>query len=223
MLLNQQEIDKAKHIVIVLPDNFSIDYLCSANALYTYLLQLHKKVSLYTSKVDFSSNLAFLPWVDKVKSIYPSSSDYEIHIFSSLKLFEYMQVNNIALNIKMATSLYAGLLDYSGGFSRGINGTIFAMAKVLIENKADVLSCNANLLYYQSLASLRLKSILLAKMQLQENATKAVFELEDEDLGKSGACIDDAKAVFADALGLPTVEIAVLRYKNEEIMKEAIS
>ncbi len=223
MLLNQQEIDKAKHIVIVLPDNFSIDCLCSANALYTYLLQLHKKVSLYTSKIDFPTNLAFLPWVDKVKSIYPSSSDYEINIFSSLALFEYMQVNKIALNIKMATSLYAGLLDYSKGFTRGVNGTMFAMAKILIENKADVLSCNANLLCSQSLASLRLKSLLLAKMKLQENATKAVFELKDEDLSISGACIDDAKAVFCDALGLPTVEIAVLRYKNEEIMKEAIS
>ena len=216
------EIDKAKHIVIVLEDEASIDYLSSSNALYTYLLQQHKKVSLYCAKSNYGVNLSFLPWIDKLKSSYPSSSDYEIDAMSSLELYKYFIQNKISLNPKMSTSLYAGLLDATRGFSRGIDGTIFAMAEVLLEAKADFKVCNENLLKYQTLASLRLKAILLAKMQLKENAQKAIFELSDEDLKQSGASLLDSSNVLSDALGLPTVTSAVIRYKNKEIMKEDI-
>lgn len=72
-MLKIDEINDAKHIVIVLEDNASVDYLASSNALYTYLLQLHKKVSLFCSKHDYGLNLDFLPWRDKLKNSYPSS------------------------------------------------------------------------------------------------------------------------------------------------------
>jgi len=221
-MLKDKEIQNAKHIVIVLEDLASIDYLCSANALYTYLLQKHKKVSLYCSKADYDVNLSFLPWLDKLKTSYPSSADYEIKAFSSIDIYKYFIENKIALNPKMATSLYAGLLDITKGFRRDVDGTIFAMAKVLLDNKADAQVCNKNLLNYQSLASLRLKSILLAKMNLEDNATKAIFYLDDEDLSKSGAKQKDSVSAVVDALGLPTVKSAVVIYKNKEIFKEEI-
>lgn len=219
-MLDKKKIQNAKHIVIVLQKNASVDYLCSATALYTYLLQLHKKVSLYSERQDYALNLNFLPWFDKLKSSYPSSSDYSIQACSSLALYEYFASNDIILNLKVSTSLYAGLLDVTQGFTKGLNGTIFAMAKVLIENKADVQTSTRNLLHYQSLASLRLKAILLTKMKLEDNATKAVFDLSDEDLQQSGAKKLDALLVLQDALGLPTVKVAVILYNNKEIMKE---
>lgn len=83
------KINKANHIVLILKDNASIDDLASANALYTYLLQLHKKVSLYCAKFDYGLNVDFLPWSDKLKSSYPSSADYEINIMSSRILLDY--------------------------------------------------------------------------------------------------------------------------------------
>lgn len=221
-MLEIDEINKAKHIVIVLQDNASVDYLASANALYTYLLQLHKKVSFYCDKFEYEINLNFLPWIDKLKSSYPSSSDYEINSISSTELLSYFMNNDIKLNSKMATSLYSGLLDVTKGFSKAVDGTIFAMAKLLVESGADVEMCSKNILNYNNYSTLRLKTILLAKISLQKDAQVAVFNLTDEDLLESGAKLKDAKAVLADALGLPTVKSAVVIYKNEEIMKEEV-
>lgn len=220
IMLKIDEINDAKHIVIVLQDYASVDSLASANALYTYLLQLHKKVSLYCEKFDYGLNLDFLPWMDKLKNSYPSSSDYEINSLKSKDLLEYFIANEIKLNIKMASSLYAGLLDVTKGFSRGIDGTIFAMAKLLVDSGADVKSCNENLINYQTYSSLRLKAILLSKMILRDDAKLAVFELEDEDLDKSGAKLQNAESVLFEALGLPTVKSAVVIYKNKEIMRQ---
>lgn len=219
-MLKIDEINDAKHIVIVLEDDASVDYLASANALYTYFLQLHKKVSLYCSKHNYDLNLDFLPWMDKLKSSYPSSSDYKVNSLTSVELFEYFNQNEIRLNVKMATSLYAGLLDATQGFCKGVDGTIFAMAKLLVESDADVKSCNEKLINYQTYATLRLKAILLSKMFLKDDAKVAVFELDDEDLDKSGAKLEDAKVVLAEALGLPTVYMAVVIYKNKEIMRQ---
>jgi len=42
-------ISDANHIEIIVPEK---RFLCGANALYTYILTQHKKVSLYQNKVD---------------------------------------------------------------------------------------------------------------------------------------------------------------------------
>ena len=219
-MLKIDEINKAKHIVIVLQDKASVDYLASANALYTYLLQLHKKVSFYCADFDYALNLEFLPWMKQLKNSRPSSADYKIEAISSIELLNYFIDNDIKLNTKMSSSLYAGLVDVTQGFTKSLNGMIFAMLKLLVESGADVKSCTQNLINYQTYASIRLKAILLSKMQLVDNATKAVFELDEKDLEKSGAKAQDAKVVLRDALGLPTVNSAVVVYKNKEIMKE---
>lgn len=221
-MLKIDEINKASHIVIVLEDNASVDHLASANALYTYLLQLHKKVSLYCAEFDYGLNIKFLPWSEKLNSSYPSSADYVIHIKSSRVLLDYFMGNEIKLNTKMATSLYAGLLDSTKGFVTGVDGMVFAMLELLVRSGADIKSCNENLINYHSLAGLRLKTILLSKMRLTKDAQLAVFDLEDEDLSKSGAKLKEAASVLKDALGLPSVNAAVIMYKNEEIMREEV-
>lgn len=221
-MLEDFKEDSTKHIVIVLKDNPTVDALSCGNALYSYFLTLHKKVSFYCADFDFDLNLNFLPWVDKLKTSYPSSADYEIQVNSSIELFEYFKNENIKLNVKMSTSLYAGLLDVTKGFSKAVDGTTFAMAEVLVESGAEVKVCNENLLNYQSLATLRLKIILLSKMKLEKDAALAVFDLDDKDLNSSGAKIIDVNAVVYEALSLPTVKSVVVIYKNKEIIKEDI-
>ncbi len=221
-MLKIEEINDAKYIVIVLEDDASIDHLASANALYTYLLQLHKKVSLYCCSYDYDLHLNFLPWIEKLKNSYPSSADYKINAIGSLDLLDFFIDEDIKLNKKMATSLYAGLLDVTKGFTSGIDGMIFAKAKLLVDSGADAILCSENLVHYQSYATLRLKAILLSKMYLTNDAKMAVFELEDKDLSQSGAQIKDLKKVLVEALSLPTVKSAVIMYKNEVIMKEEI-
>jgi len=216
-----KNIDKYKHIVIIVPENSFLGYLASANALFTYLLQQHKKVSLYKQSTNFDLNLKFLPWIDKVKSSYPSSCDVEIKAISSKKLFDYFQENNIKLNVKMATSLYAGLLYETNGFKKDLDITTFVMAQKLLEFKADIEICTNNILNYQKLSSLRLKAILLKKMILKDDATLAVFELNDDDLKMSGANVNDAQIVISEALSLITVEKVIIIYKNN-IIKESM-
>ena len=219
-MLENFKQDTTKHIVIVLQDNPSVDALACGNALYSYFLSLHKKVSFYCADFDFDVNFNFLPWIDKLKKSYPFSSDYKIQANSSLELFKYFSSENIKLNSKMSTSLYAGILDATNAFSKHIDGTVFAAVEVLIKNGADTKICNDNLINYQSLATLRLKGILLNKIKLENDATLAIFELEDKDLISSGAKIKDAYSVITEALGLPTVKNVRVIYKNKEIFKE---
>ncbi len=210
-----KKIEQSKHIVIILKDDASIDEMASSNALYTYILQLHKKVSLYSAKSDFSINLRFLPWMDKLKNSYPASADLEIKAMFSIDLFNYFQKLQIKLNTKMATSLYAGLLDYTNGFRINIEGMIFAVAQVLVQNGADVSICNTNILDYQTLSRIRLKSILLKKMILKNGGLLAEFDLNDEDLKKSGADKKDSLCVLEEALSLPTVKKVKILYKKK--------
>ncbi len=221
MLENFKE-DSTKHIVIILKDDPTVDALACGSALYSYFLSLYKKVSFYCSKFDFDLNLNFIPWIDKLKTSYPSSADCVVEVSNSIELFEYFMNKNIKLNVKMSTSLYAGLIDTTNGFTKAINGTIFAMAGVLVQSKAKVNVCNENLLNYQSLATLRLKIILLNKLELIEDASLAVFKLDDNDLIASGAKVADAHSVINECLGLPTVKKVVVIYKNIEIIKEDI-
>jgi len=209
-----KDIDDYKHIVITIDDINNIGYIASANALYTYLLQLHKKVSLYAKSDKLGLNISFLPWINKLRTSYPSSSDIEIKAISTIDMFEYFEENTIYINHKMATSLYAGLLYETKGFKINLVKNIFIMAQKLLECGADIEICTKNILNYQPLCVLRLKSILLKKMILKEEATLAVFEISDDDLQKSGANIDDVVTVVDEALSLPTVTKTVVIYNN---------
>lgn len=219
-MLNIEKINDAKHIAISLPKSADDAVIASANALYSYVLTLHKKVSFYSETIDVKKNLNFLPWMDKLKNSYPSSADLEIKLEKSEDIFSFFKSNKIKLNSKMATSLYASLITCSDGFSKDIDGIVFAWAKELVEAGADVKNCNKYILNYNSLASLRLKAILLKKMILINSAEVALIELDERDLKSSGAALEDSKVVVKDALSLPTVNRVIVKYKNKEIINE---
>lgn len=219
-MLNIEKINDAKHIVISLPNGIQNDVFASANALYSYILTLHKKVSFFSEVTNTKKNLNFLPWTNKLKNSYPSSADLEIKLENSEEVFIFFKDNEIKLNIKMATSLYASLLAKTKGFSVGVDGMTFALANELVDAGADVKSCNKYILNYKSLASLRLKAILLKKMILINSAEVAFIELEDHDLKSSGATLEDSYVVLKDALSLPTVNRVIVKYKNKEIINE---
>ncbi|MCW9025740.1 MAG: phosphoesterase [Thiovulaceae bacterium] len=219
-MLNIDDINEAKHIVITLPSDTTHSVIASANALYSFILTLHKKVSLYSGATAFGSNLYFLPWMDKLKNSYPSSADLEIKVQTSDEISAFFKKNSIKLNSKMAISLYAALIAKTEGFLKDTDSTVFAEAKELLEAGADINSCNENILKYISLAALRLKSILLQKMVLKDEAKLALFNLDDEDLKSSGASIKDVNLVVKDALSLPSVKTVVVKYGNKEIVRE---
>lgn len=219
-MLNIDNINDAKHVVISLPKEATVSMIASANALYSYILTLHKKVSLYSEQTEFGKNLDFLPWMDKVKSSYPSSADLDIKLKQTDDVFAFFKKNEIKLNQKISTSLYASLVAKNDGFLKNIDGMVFAEAKELIEAGADVNLCNENILHYNSLACLRLKAVLLSKMLLVKQGEIAMFELTDNDLKSTGTKLEDATVVVKDALSLPTVKTVIVKYENKEILRE---
>ncbi|MEA1954922.1 MAG: phosphoesterase [Campylobacterota bacterium] len=214
-----KNINYYNHIVITLSKDVSINHIASANALYTYLLQQHKKVSLYCENNNFNMNIYFLPWMDKLKISYPSSADLSVNTIDSTELFSIFKENNIKLNRKMATSLYAGLLNETNGFKRDVTSKVFIMAKELIDSGAEVQKCTKYVLNYHSLSTVRFKAILLNKMILKDNATVALFDIYDEDLSCSGAKIQDVSVVIDEALSLPSIEEVIIKYNGKIIEK----
>ena len=209
-----QDIDKAKHIII----EVDTDFLASASALYTYILRLHKKVSLICVSKEIDNRLSFLPWFDKIKSSGGSSADLKVSLkMSSLELYSLFEKNNIKLNQKMATSLYAGVLQETDGFTNNsVNGTIFAVAKQLIESGAEYKTCNEFILKNNTLASLRLKALMLQGMKLKDNATKAIMYISDDILKATGATEKDCFLIMNEALYLPHVKEVLLLKSDEQ-------
>jgi len=215
-----QDIQNAKHIVV----EFDIEFLSSASAIYTYALQLHKKVSLLCVD-NIDSRFLFLPWVDKIKASGYSSADFTLKLkTSAVSLYKLFEDNNIKLNSKMATALYSGLLLETDGFKNSnANGMTFAMAKQLVDAKAEYKVCTKFILNTKSLAYLRLKSLMLKNMILTKDATIATINISDDDLKASGAKLDDAYEILQDALTLLHVEEAMLvkeENKEKRIKKE---
>lgn len=73
-----EKIEKAGHIVVISHVNPDADSLGSASAMYTFLLQRHKKVSWFCKSGDIDSRLSFLPWFENIRTVIPSSAELAI-------------------------------------------------------------------------------------------------------------------------------------------------
>ncbi|SFV74823.1 FIG146085: 3'-to-5' oligoribonuclease A, Bacillus type [hydrothermal vent metagenome] len=212
-----QNIEKANHIEIVT----SKEFICGADALYTYILTRHKKVS-FVCKEELGYRYSFLPWFDKIKQTDTPSADFRIDFcFFSLELFLFFDTIGVSINKKMAISLCAGLIDETDGFSNErVSGIVFASVEKLINYGAEYQKAYDFLMRYHSLAFLRLKSILLQNMILQKEATVAKFILLKTDLERSGATSEDAKEIIKEAFTLPYVKTIVLVDEDNNQIKK---
>ncbi|DAB38999.1 MAG: hypothetical protein A2023_07000 [Sulfuricurvum sp. GWF2_44_89] len=126
-------------------------------------------------------------------------------------VYDYFVANGIKINGKIALSLYAGLLDDSKCFSAPECSTkTFAMAQGLLELGADHAMCMEWLYRRRSLASLRIRGILLKQMKLLADARLAVFEVSLPLLEESGASVSECKSVLDEALGMRSVQAAIM-------------
>ncbi|MDO8453727.1 MAG: bifunctional oligoribonuclease/PAP phosphatase NrnA [Sulfurimonas sp.] len=133
-------------------------------------------------------------------------------------LYKLFRDNNITINPKMATAIYAGLLDDSGGFlDEKVDGTLFALVKELIEMGADYKLCNKYIMKYQTLGAFRLKAIMHKNMELFCDGRVAVFCVTNEDMKISGAIGSDCESTLEEALWLPSVEVSFLLKQNRDL------
>ena len=216
-MISLEAIENAKHIVILT----SSDSFADASALYTYILRLHKKVSIVSESENVDNGLSFLPWFEKIRNIVPSSADLVIDLkLETESLYNLFKLNAVSLNEKMAIALYAGLLQRFDGFlSSDMNGTIFADVSELIKQGADYKLCNQSIMKRVSLSTLRLKAIMLSNMILIKNSKEALFIVSEDDLKSSGATLSEAYEIMDEALSLPYVESVMLKDSDNKILK----
>ena len=203
-----KKIDEVKSIQIVVDE----EQLAIASTLYTYILRLHKKVSLVCIAKEIDSRYSFLPWFDKVRVVELTSTELSIRpTFGARELLEYFKSNDVKINAKMATALYGALLDETNGFKNGtVDGMTFAFANELLNAGAQHKICNNFLLQRTSLARLRLKAIMFQNMILTSSAKEARFSICEDDFKSTGADMKDAKEIAQEAFFLPYVERVII-------------
>lgn len=251
-----EKIEKASHIVLISHPTPDADSIGSASAMYSFLLQNHKKVSWFCKSEIINHKFSFIPWFENIRATFPTSADLAIsldcadkkrlgvdvecdlinidhHITNSSYgdinlvktssistteiLHDFFKENGVKINKKMATALYAGLLDDSDAFlSDEVDGTTFALAKELIERGADFKLCNKNIIKSVSLAALRLKAVMFKNMSLEFDARVALFCVSDEEMRVTGAVSEDCEAALEESLNLIHVEAALLLKQNSD-------
>ncbi len=133
-------------------------------------------------------------------------------------LFDFFQANKIDINQKMATALYAGLIDDSSNFlSHKTDHRVFDMAKELCHLGADSKSCSIFVSQHMSLSAYRLKGAMLLDTKLYEDATIAVLQVDQAMLQRYGAKASDCEAALEEALYLPSVKVALLLRENKNM------
>ncbi|WP_457747831.1 DHH family phosphoesterase [Sulfurimonas sp.] len=215
-MIDLQKIQDAKHIVI----KCDKDSFANANALYSFVLFLHKKVSL-VSEQEIQKCFSFLPWFEKLRSATPGSADYTLIAPSDVVvLVEFFTSNSIKINKKMATALYSALLlEYDNFTSKSCNGITFALASKLIELGAEHKLCMREIYQSEPLRLFRLRAILFAAMQLKDNARCATLFISQEILDSCGAQMQDVYLIMKETLKLVNVESVELLDNNNEIIK----
>lgn len=127
-------------------------------------------------------------------------------------LYDFFIANHIKINGKMALSLYAGLLDDSKCFSSAAcSSKVFALAHDLIMLGADHALCVEWMYRRRSLASLRLRAMLLKEMRLHADGALALFEVGAHHLEQSGATLYECKPLLEEALNLATVRAVLMQ------------
>jgi phosphoesterase RecJ-like protein len=256
-------IEDAKHILIIAHVNPDADSLGSAIAMYTHILRLHKKVTLFCKTEEINPALRFLPFFDKIKSSLPKAYDLamsfdcgsykrlgiEVHatlvnidhhvsnenygninlidasaISTSQVVYDFFKKNAIALNAKMATALYAGLIDDSQCFTTAkTDQRAFLMAADLIGCGADNALCTQMLFKERSLASVRMKAKMLSAAQLQCSGKLVTTLVEKSFFEESGAYEVDCEEALHESLELVNVEVALmLRHTKDGRIKGSL-
>ncbi|HEX5330533.1 DHH family phosphoesterase [Sulfuricurvum sp.] len=126
-------------------------------------------------------------------------------------VYEYFVANGVKINGKIATALYAGLLDDSKCFRASeCSAKTFAMAHALNELGADHALCCEWLFRRRSLSSLRVRGFLLKQMTLLADGRLALFEVPLSLSEESGASVAECTSVLDEALEMRCVQISLM-------------
>ena len=182
--------------------------------LFVLLASFVNSLSVNTIDIKFS----FLPWFDKKRDIVPSSADVVLDISCKTKeLYDFFITNQIKINKKMATSLYASLLKENNGFGkRSTDGIDFALASELILLDAEYKLCHEYLNARVGLYEFRLKAVLFKNFVLTDNAKAVEVFISDDELKRTGSKLSDVYPLLEEFFTLVHVKEVTLKKSDEE-------
>jgi len=215
-LIDLQKVQDAKHIVLKCQSSS----FAHADALYSFLLSLEKRVSLVTQS-EIDRRLSFLPWFKKVRTNLPSSAEYIVEVEADVVgVREFFKRVNFKLNKKIATSLYSALLiEFENFQSSRCDGITFALAAELIESGAEYRVADTMINKREPLALFRLRGQLFLTMRVHNSAKSASLFISDEILEATGASLEDAYLVMKETLKLVHLQSVELRDSENKIIK----
>ncbi len=256
-------LDDAKHILIIAHVDPDADSMGSALAMYTHVLRLHKKVTLFCKTKKIDPSLSFLPFFEKVRNTVPNVFDLAMSfdcgtykrlgidvkvplvnvdhhvsneqygsiniidttaISTSQVLYDFFKSNGIKLNAKMATALYAGLADDSQNFTTDkTDERTFLMAADLLKSGANNALCTKMLFKQRSLASVRMKAMMLAAAELHCSGSVVSTLVERNFFEETGAYEVDCEEALHESLELANVQVALmLRHTKDGRIKGSL-
>ncbi len=130
---------------------------------------------------------------------------------ASCVVLDLLTQNNIPLRRDVVTCIYTALVEDTGFFCyENVNKNTFEIAARLIEAKADPVYIARMINERNSLAKLRLISLMIQKLQLVNFGMVGYATLSLEDFQKSGALRSDSDDCIDKIRSLATVELAIL-------------
>ncbi len=142
---------------------------------------------------------------------------------ASCVVLELLSQNGISLRRDISTCLYTALAEDTGFFCyENVNKNTFEIAARLIEAKADPVFIARKLNERNSLAKLRLISIMIQKLQLVNFGMIGYAILSRDDFQKSGALRSDSDECVDQIRSLATVELAILLIEENEGYKVSL-
>ncbi len=94
-----EKIESAGHIVLISHVHPDGDSLGSASAMYSYLLQKHKKVSWFCATKVIHQRFSCIPWIEEIKTSYPLGADLAISLDCASKERLGVEVGCALINI----------------------------------------------------------------------------------------------------------------------------
>jgi hypothetical protein len=220
-VIDTQAIEKAKHIAVIVDEKS----FAHGSAIYSYLLQLHKKVTL-VSEVPLAKKLSCLAWYKDVRNALPQGAEYVLKVeCEALELYHYLQNCGAKINEKIAQALYVALFMERNLFAPSLEQERVAVASQLLEVACEAPACFNQVVRTRSLAELRLKAKLLQRAVLRADATQAWVEICEDDFKQTATQHKDIMVCVEDLFCLPYVQEVIFtdsqtKQKIKTVIKE---
>ena len=221
---------------------YQVELVCKDSDL-PFKFNFLKGFDKYKQKIDFNNSLIVtLDCADlnrtkfdlKDKEVvnidhHKSNSNFgtlnivEVDVATGAVLFKLLKEGGFKIDINVANALYTALLTDSSNFTTSlVNKNSFIMASELIDYGVKPSYIAQMVTKRESLAHIRLIARAIDSLELKYNGKIAVMIITKDDLKATGAKISDIDGIIDFGISLVTVEVALLLYSYNGIVKGSL-